>query len=151
MNSLYKEKINAFLQLKNIAILGYSTDRNQPANNIYKKLENNGYKVFAVNPKADQIKDIECYPNIKSIPDQVQGAVLCTPVHVTEEAVRECAEHNITHVWMHKGLASGSYDPQAFETAKELGLEIIPGGCPMMFVKPDIFHKCIGWLQKLPE
>jgi predicted CoA-binding protein len=151
MNPLYKEKINAFLQLENIAVLGYSTDKNQPANSIYKKLTKNGYKVFAVNPKADQIKDVECYPNIKSIPEQVQGAVLCTPTHATEGAVKECAENGINHVWMHKGLAAGSYEPQAFETAKELGLEVIPGGCPMMFVKPDIFHKCFGWLQKLPE
>lgn len=120
-------------------------------NAIYKKLEKNGHKVFAVNPKADQIKDVACYPNLASISERIQGAVLCTPAAATQQAVKECAESNITHVWMHRGTGPGSYDPEAFETAKKLGMEVIPGGCPMMFVQPDLIHKCMGWLKKLPE
>ncbi len=151
MNAVYKPKIQAFLQLKSIAVLGYSSRGDQPANAIYKKLKNNGYQVFAVNPKADQIKDVPCYPDVKSIPLPVQGAVLCTPATATESAIQECADQQITHVWMHTGFGTGSFDPNAFETAKKLGMEVIPGGCPMMFVKPDIFHKCMGWFKKLPE
>ena len=151
MNDLYKTKIKAFLNLETIAVLGYSTDGNQPANIIYKKLEKNKYKVFAVNPKANQIKDVVCYPNVEALPQQVQAAVLCTPANASEQAVKECAANGIKHIWMHKGIGVGSYNAQAFETAKALGLEVIPGGCPMMFVKPDIFHRCMGWLQKLPE
>jgi predicted CoA-binding protein len=152
MNEVYKQKIRNFLDLERIAVLGYSTNDALPANSIYKKLQKNGYQVYAVNPKADQINDVVCYPDLKSIPEQVQGAVVCTPASAAEEAVKECAENNIAYVWMHKGLGiAGSYDAQAFETGKKLGLEIIPGGCPMMFVKPDIVHKCFGWLQKLPE
>ena len=151
MNAVYKPKIEAFLQLKSMAVLGYSSQDNQPANAIYKKLKDNGYQVFAVNPKADQIQDVPCYPDVKSIPEPVQGAVLCTPARVTEAAVKDCAECRITHLWMHTGMGPGSYDPKAFETAKKLGMEVIPGGCPMMFVKPDIFHKCMGWLKRLPE
>ena len=151
MNAIYKKKIDAFLQLESIAILGYSTDKNQPANAIYKKLENNGYRVFAVNPKAEQITDVVCHPDLDSIQEPIQGAVLCTPAAATQQAVRECAENKITHVWMHQGIGPGSYDPEAFETAKNLGMEVIPGGCPMMFVRPDLFHRCLGWFKNLPE
>ena len=151
MNAVYKKKIDAFLQLESIAVLGYSTDKNQPANAIYKKLEKNGHKVFAFNPKADEITDVTCYPTLASIGETVQGAVLCTPAAATGQAVKECAENKITHVWMHQGIGPGSYEPQAFETAKKLGMEVIPGGCPMMFVQPDLFHRCLGWFKKLPE
>ena len=151
MNTLYKEKIKDFLQLKSIAVLGYSRDGNQPANMIYKKLVKNGYKVFAVNPNADKITDVECYPDVRSLPEQAHGAVLCTPSNATDQAVRDCAENNISHVWIHKGIGPGSFDAQAFKTAKESGLEVIPGGCPLMFVKPDIFHLCFRWLKRLPE
>ena len=151
MNAVYKPKIKAFLQLKKIAVLGYSSQSNQPANAIYKKLIDNGYEAFAVNPKADQIHDAPCFPDVKSILESVQGAVLCTPAGATEQAVKDCAERGITHVWMHTGMGPGSYHHNAFETAKKLGLEVIPGGCPMMYIKPDIFHKCMGWLKRLPE
>lgn len=147
----YKEKIRKFLELNSIAVLGYSRDTNQPANMIYRKLNENGYRVVAVNPRANQIKDIRCYPDIKSLPIKVQGAIICTPSRITKDAVRQCAEHGINHIWIHKGLGAGSYDPEAHQTGKELGLEVIPGCCPMMFVEPDIVHRCLGWLQKLPE
>ena len=151
MNAVYKKKIDAFLQLKSIAVLGYSTDKNQPANAIYKKLEKNGHKVFAVNPKADEIRDVTCYPNLASIGEPVQAAVLCTPAAATRQAVKECSEQGIQHIWMHQGIGPGSYEPQAFEMAKKLGMKVIPGGCPMMFVQPDLFHRCLGWFKKLPE
>ena len=151
MNAIYKPKIEAFLQLKSIAVLGYSSQGDQPANAIYKKLKENGYQVFAVNPKADQVTDVPCYPDVQSVPEPVQGAVLSTPAAATEQAVNDCAERGITHVWMHTGMGPGSYDPKAFETAKRSGMEVIPGGCPMMYVKPDIFHRCMGWLKRLPE
>ena len=151
MNAAYKPKIEAFLKLKSIAVLGYSSQGNQPANAIYKKLKDNNYQVFAVNPKADQIKDVPCYSDLKSIPESVQGAVLCTPASAAEQAVEECTQQHINHLWMHTGMGPGSYQPEAFEKAKKLGLEVIPGGCPMMYIKPDIFHKCMGWLKKLPE
>lgn len=151
MNAIYKAKIDTFLQLKNIAVLGYSSDGNQPANAIYKKLKDNGYHVFAVNPKVHAIKDVICYPDVKSIPEPIEGAILCTPANATEQAVRDCAARGIAQVWMHTGMGPGSYDAKAFETAKKLGIEVIPGGCPMMYIKPDFFHKCMGWLKKLPE
>jgi predicted CoA-binding protein len=151
MNALYKPKIEAFLQQKSIAVLGYSSQGNQPANLIYKKLKDNGYQVFAVNPKADQVEDVPCYPDVQSIPEPVEGAVLCTPAKAAEQAVQECAAKNIQQVWMHTGMGPGSFDQQAFAKAKALGMEVIPGGCPLMFLKPDIFHRCMGWFKKLPE
>ncbi len=151
MNAVYKPRIDAFLRLKKIAVLGYSSMKGQPANMIYRKLQDNGYEVFAVNPKVDQIKDVTCYQDIKSLPKQVQGAVLCTPASATRDAVEDCAEHHINHIWMHQGIGPGSYDAEAFAAARKLGMEVIPGGCPMMFVRPDFVHKCLGWLKKLPE
>lgn len=151
MNEIYKIKIKQFLGLESIAVLGYSTDSNQPANAIYKKLKDNGYKVFAVNPKSDKITDVECFPDLKSINDKVQGAVICTPASATESAVKECAENGINNIWIHKGFGEGSFSETAFETAKNLKMEVIPGACPMMFLKPDLFHRCFGWFQRLPE
>jgi hypothetical protein len=151
MNASYKPKIRSFLDLKKIAVLGYSRDKDQPANFIYKKLNDNGYKVFAVNPKPEEIKDVECYAELQLLPESAEGAVLCTPSKATEQAVKDCSDAGIRHIWMHQGIGPGSYDEKAFATAKELGMEVIPGACPMMFLKPDIFHKCLGWLKKLPE
>jgi predicted CoA-binding protein len=150
MTAAYKSTIEAFLRLKNIAVLGYSSHDDQPANAIYKKLKDNGYQVFAVNPKADLVKEVPCYPDLKSIAQPIEGVVLCTPAHATEQAVRNCAELGIAYVWIHRGMGEGSYDEKAFQTARKLGLHVIPGGCPMMYVKPDPIHWCARYFMSLP-
>lgn len=151
MTASYKPKIEAFLRLKNIAVLGYSSHGDQPANGIYKKLKANGYHVFAVNPKADEVKDVPCYRDLKSIGEPIEGVILCTPANATEQAVRDCAALGIANVWIHEGIGPGSYNEQAFQTARKLGLNVIPGACPMMYVKPDIFHWCFRHFKSLPE
>ncbi len=151
MTASYKPKIEAFLRLKNIAVLGYSSHGDQPANAIYKKLKDNGYHVFAVNPKADEVKDVTCYPDLKSIGEPIEGVILCTPANATEQAVRDCAALGIANVWIHEGIGPGSYNEQAFQTARKLGLNVIPGACPMMYVKPDVFHWCFRYFKSLPE
>ena len=36
---------------------------------------------------------------------------------------------------------------EAVELAKQSGVNVIPGACPMMFCEPvDMGHKCIKWL-----
>ena len=78
-------------------------------------------------------------------------AVLCTPKQKTENAIVECSENGIRRIWIHEGIVPGSYTSQAHRMAKRLGMDILPGGCPIMFLKPDILHKCFRWFLSMPE
>lgn len=151
MKAVYKEQISEFLEQRSFVVVGYSSDSKQPANAIYKRLKNEGYKVFAVNPKAHLVPDLHCYPDLSAIDEKVDVAVLCTPKSETENAVLACAKNGIKKVWIHEGVVPGSYTAEAHEKAKDLDIEIIPGGCPMMFLKPDILHKCFRWFMSMPE
>lgn len=151
MKTAYKNQIREFLEQKTFVVFGYSSKANQPANAIYKRLKNEGYKVFAVNPKAHLIQDLQCYPSLKEINENVDVAVLCTPKQATESAIVECSENGVRRVWIHEGIIPGSYDLKAHRKARELGIDIIPGGCPIMYLKPDILHKCFRWFTNMPR
>lgn len=88
---------------------------------------------------------------MRAINNDIDGTVICTPPNSTKDAVIECAENGIKNIWIHKGIGAGSFTEEAFSKAKELNLQIIPGACPMMFLQPDIFNRCLRWVQKLPE
>jgi len=50
---------------------------------------------------------------------------------------------------MHRSIDNGSYSPEAEQLANTHGISVINIGCPMMFVKPDLFHQCFRWVMKV--
>jgi predicted CoA-binding protein len=135
-----KEAVEAFLAQKRIAVAGVSRNKNEAANTVYRKLRASGYEVFAVNPNAD----------LRSVPGGVDGVVIATRPDVTEQVVRECAELGVPRVWMHRSFGEGSVSEDAVEYCREKGIDVIAGGCPMMFCRPvDFGHKCMRWILDL--
>ena len=149
MDQTYRNRVTHFLAQKSIAVAGYSTDKNQVANNLYKKFEKNGYQVFGVNPRAPEVTNIKCYPNLHAIPEIPDAVMICTSPSGTREIIDECIELGIKHAWIHCSFGQGSFDSEAIDRAEENGLEIIPRGCPHMFLEPDGFHACVKWFMNL--
>jgi uncharacterized protein len=47
--------------------------------------------------------------------------------------MRECADLDIKHVWMHRGPGAGSVSDTATDYGRRQGITVIDGGCPCMF------------------
>jgi uncharacterized protein len=138
-----KEAAATFLANKRIAVTGVSrTPKTHGSNNVYKRLRQTGYEVFAVNPNADEVEGDPAYQDLKSIPGGVEAVVIGTRPEIAEDTVRECAELGITQVWMHRGPGAGSVSDAATRYARENGITVIDGGCPCMFPPTaDFGHK----------
>lgn len=148
MTSL-SNRVKEFLSHQPIAIAGVSRQGTEAANMIYKKLKDNGYNVYPTNPNASEVEGDTCYPDLKSIPEAVGAVMICTTPVAADEIVRECAQIGVHHVWMHRSFGQGSVSDEAVSYCKERDIAIIDGGCPMMFVDPDVGHRCMKWMLKL--
>ena len=146
-----QDAVKDFLAHRRIAVAGVSRDgKQQPANAIYRKLKAAGYEVFAINPNSTTVEGDPCYPNLESVPGGVDGVVAATPPAGTEQLVRECADLGIQRLWMHRGIGAGSVSEEAVEEARQRGVRVIPGACPMMFVPPvDPFHACLRGVKRM--
>lgn len=141
-----------FLSLNRIAVAGVSRSEKNAANLIYRKLRADGYQVFALNPNAQFVEGDRSYENLKAISEKPDGVVIVTTPEVTDKIVRECAELGVGNVWIHNGINSlgTSVSEAAVSFCHENGINVIPGGCPMMYIKTaDFGHRMICWLQKL--
>ena len=138
-----KEAAATFLANKRIAVTGVSrTPKTHGSNNVYKRLRERGYEVFAVNPNADVVEGDPAYQDLKSIPGGVQAVVIGTRPEIAEDTMRECDELGITQVWMHRGPGAGSVSDAATRYGREHGITVIDGGCPLMFPPTaDFGHK----------
>ena len=143
----HRTAVDDFLAQRRIAVAGVSGQNPGVANSIYKKLRSAGYEVFAVNPNAAEVEGDRSYPDLKSIPDGVDGVVIGTRPAVAETLVRECAELGIRRVWMHRLVGQGSVSDEAERFCRNEGITVIAGACPMMYVPPvDVGHRCFRWM-----
>lgn len=144
--------IDDFLRQKTLALVGASRTGRKFGNAIYRELRAKGYHVLAVHPGADHIEGDVCWPTVGALPEQVGGAVVAVPPAQAIKVVQEAAAAQIPRIW----LQQGSESPEAIETARAAGLEVVAGHCVLMFVEPAAwfhrFHRTLWrWLGKLPE
>lgn len=140
--------VQDFLAQKKIAVVGVSDKRDTGCNLAYKKFKENGYQVYAVNPRISTYDGDVCYADLKSIPVKPDAVFILANPKITEQIVNQCVDLGIKHVWMHcmmgtkPGLAAGmtSVSQSAVEICKANGIAVIPGSCPNQFLKPDFGH-----------
>ncbi len=145
------EAASAFLANMRIAVTGVSRKpADHGSNNVYRRLKERGYEVFAVNPNTDLVEGDKSYPDLTSIKGGVDAVVIGTRPERAEATMRECAELGIKHVWMHRGPGAGSVSTEATAFGREHGINVIPGGCPLMFgPTSDGAHKAMRFVFTL--
>jgi predicted CoA-binding protein len=149
--------VQDFLAQKSIAVVGVSDKRDTGCNLAYKKFRENGYQVYAVNPRISTYEGTDCYADLKSIPEKVDAVFILTSPKVTEQVIQQCVDLGIKHVWMHcmmgtqPGLQVGasSVSLSAVEMCKANGIAVIPGSCPNQFLKPDFGHAMMRGMWRM--
>lgn len=146
----FKEKIEKFLTLKKLAVTGVSSEKPDAANMIYRKFRDSGLMVFPVNPKVHEVEGTTCYPNLSALPVLPDGVVIASPPQSCRPIIDECLKLGIENVWFHRSIGYGSYDREAWEYSEQMGLSVIPAGCPMMYFPPvDMGHRCLKWIFRM--
>ena len=140
--------VGDFLKGRRIAVAGVSRGRGSAANPVFRKLRDAGYEVFPVNPRASEVEGVKCFPNLESVPGELDGLVVATHPDVSADVVRQAAERKVRRIWLHRSFGRGSVSDAAVQECASRGLVCIVGGCPLMYCEPvDIGHRCMrGWL-----
>jgi predicted CoA-binding protein len=111
-----------------IAVVGASRDPEKYGHRVYKDLKQAGYKVYPVNPNADEVFGDKCYPTLASLTQKPDVVDIVVPPRVTEQIVQECRQLGITMVWMQPGSES----EKAIEFCRENNMRVVYGECIMI-------------------
>ena len=118
------EKIRLFLDGNRFAVVGVSKNRSKYGNKVLRAYQQNDLTVYPINPRAEEVEGLTCYPNLATLPEAVHGVSIITPPTVTEKLIEEVEAAGIRHIWMQPGAESDL----AVERAESLGLNVIAGG-----------------------
>ncbi|MCL5411090.1 MAG: acetate--CoA ligase family protein [Patescibacteria group bacterium] len=94
------KKIEKLLKAKAIAVVGASSHRDKIGHQILNNLISGGYKgkIYPVNPKASQILGLKVYPDINSISNPVDLAIIVIPSEFVLPVLKQCAENKVKAV-----------------------------------------------------
>lgn len=121
--------IREFLDKKNVfAVVGASRNPEKYGHQVFKDLRSADYRVYPVNPNADDILGDRCYPTLEDLPEKPDVADFVVPPKVTEQLVKTCKRLGIEKIW----LQPGSESETAIDFCKENGMDIVHGVCVMV-------------------
>lgn len=147
-----KADVEDFLAQEKFAVVGVSRKKSKFGNAVFRELKKKGFRVYPVNAHADTIEGETCYPDLKSLPEPVGGAVIVVTPSQTEQVVKDAKEAGISRVWMQQGAQSEA----AVAYCKENNISVVAKECILMFAEPvGSIHKFHRWLWnvfgKLPR
>ncbi len=129
---------------KSIALIGAS-DREGSVGRIIMTnlLRTKGRRIFPVNPSRQTLCKLKCYPDVSSIPEHVDLAVIAIPAKGVPEVMEDCGKAGvdgaviISSGFREAGAEGALLERRISETRKRYGMRILGPNC-LGFVRPDI-------------
>lgn len=120
-----------------VAVIGAAREEEKVGHNILDNIINSGYKgkLFPVNPKADEIHGIKCYPSVLNVPGDIDLAIIVIPAQFVLQVLEECSKKNtkwsiiISAGFKETGIEGAKRERQLIEKAKDYGIRILGPNC----------------------
>ena len=89
--------LKLFFEPNGVAVVGASRQRGTIGGEILHNVLSYGFKgpVYPVNPAAEEIENIKCYPTIEAVPGQVDLAVIVVPAAKVVDVAAGCARKGV--------------------------------------------------------
>jgi acetyltransferase len=131
------EGLDKIFRPKSIAMIGATVRPGTIGREIVHNLIDYGFtgKVFPVNPNADVIHSIKCYPSILDIPDPVDLAIVVVRKDLVMPSVEECGQKGvgglvvITSGFKEIGDEGAEREAQLLERVRHYNMRMIGPNC----------------------
>jgi predicted CoA-binding protein len=110
---------------KTIAVVGASTKPWRDSNSIMSFLMMAGYTVYPVNPKYKEVLGVECFPNLKVVPDKIDIVDVFRRSEAVGEIAKEAVAVKARTLWMQFGVIH----EEAAKVAEQAGLNVVMDRC----------------------
>ncbi|MCK6539837.1 MAG: CoA-binding protein [Anaerolineales bacterium] len=116
---------DVLLSVNTIASVGLSANQEKESYWVAHYLKEQGYKIIPVNPTATEILDEKAYPDLSSIPENVDVVQIFRKPEDVPPVVEEAIRIGAKVVWMQEGIVNEA----AAQKAREAGLQVVMDAC----------------------
>jgi acetyltransferase len=132
-----KHPLNAIFSPKVVAVIGATENPGTVGRTVFQNLGRGGFDgvVYPVNPKRSSVLCVKAYPNIASVPEKVDLAVICTPAKVVPGLIQDCVKAGVPGAviisagFKETGAEGAKLEQQILAEARRGGMRIVGPNC----------------------
>lgn len=129
--------LDALLRPRSVAVIGASRRPGSIGAAIFRNLLTHGFEgpVYPVNPGAKVVQSVLAWPDITTVPDEVDLAVIAVPAKQVMAALEECGRKGvkgavvITAGFKETGPEGAEREKQMREIARRYGMRLVGPNC----------------------
>jgi len=110
---------------KTIAVVGISENPERPSYHVAAYLQESGYKIIPVNPALENVLGLKAYPDLSSIPGNVEVVDIFRRSETVGPIVDEAIGIGAKAVWLQEGVIN----EEACNKAIRSGLKVVMDRC----------------------
>lgn len=132
-----RNPLDTFFSPNNVALIGATETHGSVGRTLMWNLISNpfGGAVFPVNPKRASVLGVKAYPDVASLPEPVDLAVIVTPASTVPGIIKDCADAGVKSAiiisagFKETGPQGAELERQVLEYARPAGMRIIGPNC----------------------
>ena len=133
-----QDALHALFHPRAVAVIGASDDSTKHGYIVLTNIRDTGFKggIFGISRRLTNVDGIPCFPDLASVPEQVDTAFLAIPAEAAVQAVRDCAAAGLKAVIVGSAGYAESLDAGGAErqrdlqrVADEAGIRIVGPNC----------------------
>jgi acetyl coenzyme A synthetase (ADP forming)-like protein len=130
-------KLDAVFRPDSVAVIGASRTPGKVGHILTKNMIDSGYlgKVVPINPRAEEILGLECYPSVLDVPFDIDLAVIAIPAAYVLQTVEECGQKGVKALivisagFKETGHEGAMLERKLVEVGKKYGMRIQGPNC----------------------
>jgi acetyltransferase len=129
--------LNHFFTPKSVAIVGASQRKNSVGYRLLLNMQEAGFKggLYPVNNKRESLLGLKAYPDLNTVPEELDLVVIATPAPSVPDIMRQCGEKGVSSVIIitagfgELGAAGERLQQEILDIAHRYGIRIIGPNC----------------------
>src|SRR3989344_4467385 len=122
---------------KSVAVIGASRDKKKIGSIAVRNILESGFKgkVYPINPNAKTIQKLKCYPDVSSLPEIPDLAIISIPSQIVPKLLEEIGEKGVKNVVIYSagfkeiGEEGAKLESELLSISKKYSLNILGPNC----------------------
>ncbi len=128
---------SGFFEPESLTVIGASAHPEKVGYSVLANIVKSGYegRIYPVNPHAEAIQDMQCYPDVQSLPETPDLAIIIVPAHAVPATVEGLVARKagaaiiISAGFRETGIKGRELEREIVTTAREGGMRLLGPNC----------------------
>ena len=126
-----------FLKPSSVAVVGASRKPGKVGHEVLRNIMNSGFKgaIYPINPEADEILGLKCFPSLVTVPGPIDMAVVAVPAQHVPRVAEDAGKKQVKALvvlsagFRESGGEGAKLERELMETCREHGVRVLGPNC----------------------